>query len=92
MFTNYEKLAKEILKQVREEPDSLSGVIDVNKIKKDLQSQFLEVLLDELLKLEKAKILREANKLDFIGEMRLAVKKSVETSVQKSINDILEIE
>jgi hypothetical protein len=92
MFTNYEKLAKEMIKQLVKEPEALRSLVNLEEIKKDLHKLFLQECLDDLIKLEKAKILAEASELDFVGHMRLSVKQSIEKSVQKSINDILEVE
>lgn len=91
MFINYSKLAKELLNEIKEQPELLREVIDIEEAKKEVIALFVEQCLDDLIKLKRLEVLEEANKKDFIGEMRIAVKARIEKEIKSSVNKILEV-
>jgi hypothetical protein len=91
MFVNYSKLAKELIKEMRDEPELLRAVIDVEDAKKEVVALFVEHCLDDLIKLKRLEVLEEANKKDFIGEMRMAVKSRIEKEIKSSVDKILDV-
>lgn len=91
MFTNYSKLAKELAKEIKEDPSLLKAVCDLEKVTAEVERQFVELCLDDLIKLKRLEIVEEANKKDFIGEMREAVKVRIEKEIKTSVGKILEV-
>jgi hypothetical protein len=91
MFVNYSKLAKELVKEMKDQPELLRAVIDIEDAKKEILSQFIEQCLDDLIKLKRIELLEEASELDFIGEMRMAVKSRIKKEIKESVDKILEV-
>ena len=98
MFTNYKKLAKEIISQLRSEPEilsqvvkSLSDEIKEQDIKKEIKDAFVAECVESLRKLHKVKMLEQLGKrnfaLDVQIEMRRKIQKEIECSVQKILED-----
>lgn len=91
MFINYSKLAQELIKEMKDQPELLRAVIDVEDAKKEILALFVEQCLDDLIKLKRLEVLEQANELDYIGEMRLAVKERIKKEIKESVNKILEV-
>lgn len=91
MFINYKKLAKELAEELKSNPELLKCVFDVDKAQNEIMERFIDICLDDLIKLKRIELLEEANQKDFVGEMRVAVKARIEKEIKNSINKILEV-
>lgn len=77
MFINYEKLVKELLKQLDEKDVDLS--------------QFKKEVLDSLVKLEKIKLINELQNRDLVAEVREDLRSEISAKVSKTVDEILEV-
>ena len=91
MFINYSKLAKELLVELKEDSTPLKEAMCIEEATKEIMEKFVELCLDDLIKLKRIEVLSEANTKDFIGEMRVAVKTRIEKEIKSSIDKILEV-
>ena len=91
MFTNYEKLAKAVIKELNESPSSVSRALDLDleEVVKEVQVLLVAECFKEVLKTEKVKLLEQIKEKDFVGEMRANVKASIEKEIKRSIDKVL---
>lgn len=91
MFVNYSKLAKELIKEMKEDPELLRTVIDIEDAEKEIRAKFVEICLEDLIKLKRLEVLERANELDYVEEMRAEVGKRINKEVKSTVKKILEM-
>ena len=97
MFTNYEKLSKELIKLLRQDPEVLNQLVkavvselDTKEIKREIKDKFVSECLDDLRKVHKLKLIEQLSKRNFALDVQLEMRKKVQKEIEDSVRKILE--
>jgi hypothetical protein len=97
MFTNYEKLSKELIKLLRQDPEVLSQLvkavvseIELAEDKKEIKDKFVQECMADLRKVHKFKLIEQLSKRNFALDVQLEMRKKIQRELEEGVRKILE--
>ena len=91
MFVNYEKLAKKIIEQGKEDKEFMKGLVaNMGDLEQELKEAFIDDCLKELKRAHKLKLVEEFSRLNIGNVIQDKLREEIGMSINKNISKILE--